>query len=370
MLITMMENQRRQVLSLHLSIVAYLLSVLLLLNRHNQDQSESVSCTVHAFIAASTNSRVGIPSRQMQFQRMLVPILSPKAFLTLSLSDHLNGNNDNSTGSSKIKSVAQQSKRQATERALSNQQGKREMFNSIMAQPPSYSEGDTVLDINSNIIPIIDDSTHELINCIVVAADGRKADNIVALYVAHMTTMTSVLVVVSGNSRPQNQAICAAIRSAVSEINAKHASNSDNHDDANKIIYQQPSIEGTAESGWMILDYGSVMVHVMTPKSRLFYNVEGKWKQPQPMISSPDRNTAPSSATVMTTAIPLDLSNLLVPNTATVALNSLQQQREPRMYDGSDEGSMIPNTIIENDYETAKDELEGEAEEELDPFWS
>merc|ERR1712115_246858 len=36
--------------------------------------------------------------------------------------------------------------------------------------------------------------------------------------------------------------------------------------------------EGSADSGWTILDYGSIMVHVMTPKSRLFYNVEGKWK--------------------------------------------------------------------------------------------
>jgi Ribosomal silencing factor during starvation len=26
------------------------------------------------------------------------------------------------------------------------------------------------------------------------------------------------------------------------------------------------------------LDYGSVMVHIMTPKSRLYYNVEGQWR--------------------------------------------------------------------------------------------
>jgi hypothetical protein len=29
----------------------------------------------------------------------------------------------------------------------------------------------------------------------------------------------------------------------------------------------------------MLLDYGGVMVHVMTPKSRLYYNVEGQWVQ-------------------------------------------------------------------------------------------
>ena len=83
------------------------------------------------------------------------------------------------------------------------------------------------------------------------------------------------------------------------------------------------------------------------------------------MISSP---TA-AAATVMTTAIPLDLSHLLVPNTA-ATLNILQQQQEQqRMYsmdDGNYESnSMIPNRSIENDFE-----VEDEKDEELDPFWS
>ena len=36
--------------------------------------------------------------------------------------------------------------------------------------------------------------------------------------------------------------------------------------------------EGTADSAWILLDYGEVMVHVMTPKSRLFYDMDGQWK--------------------------------------------------------------------------------------------
>lgn len=37
--------------------------------------------------------------------------------------------------------------------------------------------------------------------------------------------------------------------------------------------------EGSADSGWILLDYGEVMVHVMTPKSRLFYDMEGQWRE-------------------------------------------------------------------------------------------
>lgn len=91
------------------------------------------------------------------------------------------------------------------------------------------------------------------------SADGRKAENIVALQVAQVTTLTSYMVFVTGNSRPQNQAIAAAIM-----------------DDMEEQYGMIKNPQGTADSGWMILDYGSVMVHIMTPKSRLYYNVEGQ----------------------------------------------------------------------------------------------
>jgi ribosome-associated protein len=99
----------------------------------------------------------------------------------------------------------------------------------------------------------------EMVRTIAKAGDGRKACDIVGMQVAQISTLTSFMVFMSGNSRPQNQAIAAAI---VEQMNDEFG------------ILRSP--QGTAESGWMILDYGSVMVHIMTPKSRLFYNVEGQ----------------------------------------------------------------------------------------------
>ena len=40
--------------------------------------------------------------------------------------------------------------------------------------------------------------------------------------------------------------------------------------------FNQGVPEGSADSGWILLDYGEVMVHIMTPKSRLFYDIEGQ----------------------------------------------------------------------------------------------
>lgn len=75
------------------------------------------------------------------------------------------------------------------------------------------------------------------------------------------------MVIVSGTSRPQNQAIANAISKDVEEL----------YDGRRCLGKGVP--EGSADSGWILLDYGEVMVHVMTPKSRLFYDMEGQWRE-------------------------------------------------------------------------------------------
>ncbi|EED90286.1 predicted protein, partial [Thalassiosira pseudonana CCMP1335] len=100
---------------------------------------------------------------------------------------------------------------------------------------------------------------------IVHSADMRKASDIVALRVTSCTSLTNFVVIVSGTSRPQNQAIANSIAKDVEE----------KYDGKRCLGKGVP--EGSADSGWILLDYGEVMVHVMTPKSRLFYDIEGQW---------------------------------------------------------------------------------------------
>ncbi|KAI2499882.1 Ribosomal silencing factor [Fragilaria crotonensis] len=57
----------------------------------------------------------------------------------------------------------------------------------------------------------------DLVRTIAKAGDGRKAEDIVGLQVAQISTLTSFMVFLSGNSRPQNQAIVAAIMEEVEE---------------------------------------------------------------------------------------------------------------------------------------------------------
>ena len=124
-----------------------------------------------------------------------------------------------------------------------------------------------------------DDDLAEFVKVICKAADKRKAEDIRAIRVSKLTATTAFLVIVSGNSRPQNQAIAAAISDEVEQLYEGRRTKSG-------------KTEGTADSGWILLDYGDVMVHVMTPKSRLFYDIEGIWSKGEV----------------------LDLSDILVPN--------------------------------------------------------
>lgn len=39
-----------------------------------------------------------------------------------------------------------------------------------------------------------------------------------------------------------------------------------------------PYIEGLPQSGWMVLDYGSVVVHLFSPEKRDYYQLEELWK--------------------------------------------------------------------------------------------
>lgn len=105
------------------------------------------------------------------------------------------------------------------------------------------------------------EASRELAITVAHAASDRKAGDVVILRVAEVSYVADYFVMVTGYSRPQVRAISGAIADQVEQE-----------------LQQRPlRTEGQAEGNWLLLDYGDVIVHIMTPKEREFYNLEAFW---------------------------------------------------------------------------------------------
>ena len=100
----------------------------------------------------------------------------------------------------------------------------------------------------------------ELAHRIVEIASDKKGNDIVLLRTAELTTMADFFVIASGRSDRQVQALAGAI---VDEL----------RDDGIRPM----GIEGKASARWVLLDYGSVIVHVFAPEEREYYGLERLW---------------------------------------------------------------------------------------------
>lgn len=100
----------------------------------------------------------------------------------------------------------------------------------------------------------------ELLQMAVQAADGRRAEDIVAMKVDEITPMADYFVVMTGGSNRQVQAIANAI------IEAAHENGVD-----------IKSVEGKQEAQWVLIDLGDVVVHVFREETRHYYNLEKLW---------------------------------------------------------------------------------------------
>jgi len=100
----------------------------------------------------------------------------------------------------------------------------------------------------------------ELAHRIVEIASDKKGNDILMLRTAELTSMADFFVICSGRSDRQVSALSNAI---VDEL----------RDDGIRPL----GIEGRSSSRWILLDYGTVIVHVFAPEEREYYGLERLW---------------------------------------------------------------------------------------------
>lgn len=92
-------------------------------------------------------------------------------------------------------------------------------------------------------------------------ADNRKAEDIVVLDVAKISSIADYFVIASGTSEPHLRAIADEVTDKLRE---KHG-------------LRPRIVDGTLQAGWLVLDYFDVIVHVMRADVRQHYDLEGLW---------------------------------------------------------------------------------------------
>ncbi|MBS5145616.1 MAG: ribosome silencing factor [Butyricicoccus pullicaecorum] len=90
----------------------------------------------------------------------------------------------------------------------------------------------------------------------------RKGRDIDVLQVEHLTTLTEYFVICTATSTTQVRALADSV-----EYHLKYDHDTMPH-----------HVEGFESSSWILLDYGSVLVHIFVPEAREFYNLENLWK--------------------------------------------------------------------------------------------
>jgi ribosome-associated protein len=110
-------------------------------------------------------------------------------------------------------------------------------------------------------------SSLDLARRIVELAEDKKGAEIVLLDLTGLTGVADYFVICSGGSERQLDAIANGIVSGLRDEKVRPFGR-----------------EGTAASHWILVDYGSVIVHVFTPPERDFYQLERHWSEAKTIL--------------------------------------------------------------------------------------
>ena len=110
-------------------------------------------------------------------------------------------------------------------------------------------------------------SVERAIQCAALALD-KKALDVKVLDIQRISTIADYLVLATGSSDKQTQAIAESVRHGLKKFG------------------KPLDIEGMKEGNWVVIDYGDVILHVFKEDQRRYYNLDELWSN-APLVEIP-----------------------------------------------------------------------------------
>ena len=112
------------------------------------------------------------------------------------------------------------------------------------------------------------DSRERALSCALFALE-KKALNVKILEIKRLSSIADYLVLASGTSDKQTQAIAESVKKGLKQFG------------------KALDVEGLREGNWVVIDYGDVIVHVFQESTRRYYNLEELWNA-APILEIPE----------------------------------------------------------------------------------
>jgi ribosome-associated protein len=103
-------------------------------------------------------------------------------------------------------------------------------------------------------------STLSIKKHVISALEDIKAFDIVSLDVKKLTSISDFMIIASASSTRQTKALARNIKDKMSTFGVE-------------VI----GVEGETEGDWVLVDLGDIIIHIMTPTTRAYFNLEELW---------------------------------------------------------------------------------------------
>ncbi|MBO4432439.1 MAG: ribosome silencing factor [Clostridia bacterium] len=108
-------------------------------------------------------------------------------------------------------------------------------------------------------------NSKEILKAAARALDNKKAENIAAVRVEDLTALAEYFLIATATSNTHVRALTDEVEDTLTGLGER-----------------PHHIEGKS-SGWIVLDYRSVIVHIFTPEQREFYDLDRMWSDGEPV---------------------------------------------------------------------------------------